>query len=223
MKIEKLNKTIDHTLLKPEASVQQINKVCDEALEFDFASVCVNPFWVKHVSSRLADSDVKVCTVIGFPLGANTIETKVYETENAIENGAEEIDMVLNISMLRDLEEVYLLDEISSVVKAAKGKKVKVIIETCLLDDEQKILACKIVKEAGASFIKTSTGFSTGGATKEDIELFNRELNGAFEIKASGGVRTLEDVEVMINAGATRIGTSGGVNIINGLQNNESY
>ncbi len=218
-----LNKYIDHTNLKADCKEEDIKKLCSEALEYDFASVCVNPFWVSLASELLANSDVKTCTVIGFPLGANTKEVKAYETKDAIKNGATEIDMVVNIAKLASNDFDYVYEEIKAVVEAANGTLVKVIIETCLLTDEQKARACELVVKAKADFVKTSTGMSTGGATKADIELFKSVVKDDAKIKASGGVRTLEDAHVMIEAGANRIGTSGGVQIVNGLENTTSY
>ncbi len=209
---------IDHTLLKPDATPDQIAQLCFEARKHGFASVCVNPGWVELCASLLQGSPVKVCTVIGFPLGATAPEVKVYETINAIEHGATEIDMVINIGALkaRDLE--LVARDIRGVVVAAheRGAIVKVIIETALLTDEDKVIACLVSKEAGANFVKTSTGFSGGGATVHDIELMRRVVGPAMGVKASGGVRTFEDAEAMVKAGATRIGASAGVKIIQG-------
>ncbi len=218
-----LNKYIDHTLLKADAKKDDIIKLCDEARENKFASVCVNPYWVSTASELLDGSDVDVCTVIGFPLGANTKEVKVFECSNAIKNGATEIDMVLNIGELTSNNFDIVYQDIKAVVEAANGTLVKVIIETCLLTDEQKAEACRLVVKAGADFVKTSTGMSTGGATQSDIELFKSIVENNAKIKASGGVRTLEDAKVMIDAGADRIGTSGGVQIVNGEENTQSY
>jgi deoxyribose-phosphate aldolase len=209
---------IDHTLLKPDATPDQIAQLCFEARKYGFASVCVNPGWVELSARLLQGSPVKVCTVIGFPLGATAPEVKVYETINAIEHGASEIDMVINIGALkaRDLE--LVARDIRGVVLAAheRGAIVKVIIETALLTDEDKVIACLVAKEAGADFVKTSTGFSGGGATVHDVELMRRVVGPAMGVKASGGVRTFEDAEAMVKAGATRIGASAGVKIIQG-------
>lgn len=209
---------IDHTLLKPDATPDQIAQLCFEARKHGFASVCVNPGWVELCAKLLAGSPVKVCTVIGFPLGATAPEVKAYETTNAIEHGATEIDMVVNIGALkaRDLE--LVARDIRGVVLAAheRGAIVKVIIETALLTDEDKVIACLVSKEAGADYVKTSTGFSGGGATVHDIELMRRVVGPAMGVKASGGVRTFEDAEAMVKAGATRIGASAGVKIIQG-------
>lgn len=218
-----INKYIDHTALKADTNKAQIDKLIDEALEYDFASVCVNPTWVSHASERLAGSDVKVCTVIGFPLGANTTNVKVFETKDAIANGATEIDMVINIAALIEGNDTYVEEEIRAIKAACGNLTLKVIIETCLLTDEMKKTACKLIMSAGADFVKTSTGFSTGGATEADIELFKAEVAENCKIKASGGVRTLEDAELMISKGANRIGTSGGVQIVSGGANTTDY
>lgn len=213
-----LAKMIDHTLLKPDATQQEIAQLCFEAKKHGFASVCVNPTWVSLCAQLLQGSPVKVCTVIGFPLGATSSETKAFETETAIRQGATEIDMVINIGALkaRDLETVAR--DIRGVVNAAHAKNilVKVIIETTLLTDEEKTIASLISKEAGADFVKTSTGFAGGGATIHDVELMRRAVGPQMGVKASGGVRTFEDAESMIKAGATRIGASAGVKIIQG-------
>ncbi len=219
----KLNKFIDHTLLKPESTKDQILEVCKEAKENDFASVCVNPTWVKTVSEALADTDVMTCTVIGFPLGANTSTVKAFETKDAIENGADEIDMVINVGELIAGNNDLVLEDIKAVVEASGDKTVKVIIETSLLNDEQKRTACELILKAKADFVKTSTGFNGGGATKADIELFKSVVKDECKIKASGGVRTFDDAMTMIDAGANRIGTSGGVSIIKGEENTNSY
>ncbi len=218
-----LNKYIDHTLLKPESTKTQILEVCKEARENDFASVCVNPTWVKTVSEALEGSDVMTCTVIGFPLGANTSAVKAFETKDAIANGADEIDMVINVAALIEGNTELVYEDIKAVVDAAAGTTVKVIIETSLLNDEQKTTACELILKAGAHFVKTSTGFNGGGATKADIELFKSVVKDECKIKASGGVRTYEDAMTMINAGADRIGTSGGVSIIKGEENTAAY
>lgn len=215
---------IDHTLLKPEATKEQIVKLCQEAAEYKFASVCVNPTWVSVSAKELADSPVKVCTVIGFPLGASTSETKAFETADAIAKGAEEIDMVINNGALKSGDEELVKNDIKAVVEAATGKAiVKVIIETCLLSDEEKAVASRLSKEAGADFVKTSTGFSTGGATVADVKLMRETVGPDLGVKASGGVRSLEDLQAMIDAGATRIGASSGVQIMQGLTSNSDY
>lgn len=212
---KKWNKLIDHTLLKANASKNDITKLCDEAMQYDFASVCVNPVWVSYCAEYLKESDVRVCTVIGFPLGANTSKVKAYEAKMAIEEGADEVDMVINISALKagDMDTVY--QDIQAVVDASQGHCVKVIIETCLLTDEEKVLACQQAMKAKATFVKTSTGFSTGGATVHDVALMKQTVGDHCEVKASGGVKTFEDMEAMVNAGASRIGTSSGISLMN--------
>lgn len=216
-------KFIDHTLLKPESTCQQINQIIDEAKEYNFKSICVNPTHVKYAAERLNDSDVLVCTVIGFPLGATTTATKIFETEDAIKNGATEIDMVINIGALKDGRFEDVQKDIEGVVGAANGKTVKVIIETVLLSDEEKVKASELAKAAGADFVKTSTGFAGGGATPEDVKLMKDTVGDELEVKASGGVRSLEDFNKMIDAGATRIGASAGVQIIQGLESDSDY
>ncbi len=219
-----LAKMIDHTLLKPDATQQEIAQLCFEARKYGFASVCVNPTWVSLCAQLLKGSSAKVCTVIGFPLGATSSETKAFETETAIRQGATEIDMVINIGALkaRDLETVAR--DIRGVVNAAHSHEiiVKVIIETTLLTDEEKTIASLISKEAGADFVKTSTGFAGGGATVHDVELMRKTVGSQMGVKASGGVRTFEDAASMIKAGATRIGASAGVKIIQGPNGNTS-
>ncbi|MGG3563811.1 deoxyribose-phosphate aldolase [Neobacillus rhizosphaerae] len=215
---------IDHTLLKPEATKEQIEKLCQEALENKFFSVCVNPVWVRTSKELVKNSGVKVCTVIGFPLGASTSETKAFETRNAIENGADEVDMVINIGALKNQNDTLVESDIRAVVEAAKGKALtKVIIETSLLTKEEKIRACELSVKAGADYVKTSTGFSTGGATFEDIALMRKTVGPGIGVKASGGVRSTEDAQKMIEAGATRIGASSSVDIINGLTVTSAY
>lgn len=210
-----INKLIDHTALKPNTNKESILKLIAEAKTYDFASVCVNPCWVALAHQELKNTDVKVCTVIGFPLGANTTEVKVFETKDAIEKGAQEIDMVINIAMLKDKEYDYVENEIHQIVEAAKDKAiVKVIIETCLLTDEEKIKACELSQKAGADFVKTSTGFSTGGATVHDIALMCKTVGAEMGVKASGGVHTHEEALAMVEAGATRIGASAGVKLL---------
>jgi len=212
-----LNKTIDHTLLKPEATEAQIKMLCKEAAEYDFMSVCINPTWVKKAAELLSGTDVKVCTVIGFPLGANTSEVKAFEAENAIQNGATEVDMVINIGALKGGNDALVQSDIESVVNVSKGRALsKVIIETALLTNEEKIRACELAKKAGADFVKTSTGFSTGGATLEDIKLMRATVGPDMGVKASGGVRTTEDAKQFIEAGATRLGSSNGLAIVKG-------
>jgi len=207
---------IDHTLLKPEATETDIRKLCAEARQYGFASVCVNPCWVRLVVEVLADSEVKVCAVVGFPLGANTTDIKVAETAEVIRAGAQEIDMVLNVGELRGGNADAVHGDIRAVVETAHagGAIVKVILETALLSDEQKVTACLLAKAAGADFVKTSTGFGPGGATAEDVALMRLTVGPAMGVKASGGVRTLEDLKKMAAAGATRIGASASVNIV---------
>ncbi|KQL34193.1 deoxyribose-phosphate aldolase [Psychrobacillus sp. FJAT-21963] len=215
---------IDHTLLKQNATKEQIEKLCEEAKTYTFASVCVNPTWVELSAKLLQDSPVKVCTVIGFPLGASTTEVKAFETKNAIENGAEEIDMVINVGALKDSNYDFIQKDIAAVVEAAKGKAiVKVILETCLLTNEEIVKASEISKAAGADFVKTSTGFSTGGATVEAVKLMRDTVGQDLGVKASGGVRSLEDLQAMVDAGASRIGASSGVEIMQGLTSNSDY
>lgn len=209
----KYNKLIDHTLLKADASKDMINKLCDEAIKYNFASVCVNPTWVSHCANKLKDYDINVCTVIGFPLGANTTECKEFETKDAIKNGADEIDMVINIGALKDGNDILVYNDIRAVVEASDNKCVKVIIETCLLNKDEKIRACKLAKKAKATFVKTSTGFSTAGATIEDVKLMKETVDD-MGVKAAGGVRNYQDLVDMVNAGATRIGTSKGVELL---------
>lgn len=207
---------IDHTLLKPEATPEEIDQLCKEAIEYNFASVCINPCYVSLAKKKLGNSSVKVCSVIGFPLGAITTRVKVCEAEEAISSGAEEVDMVINIGRLKAKDYEYVEDEIRAVVNAAHSRSaiVKAIIETCLLTGEEKEKACLLVKNAGAEFIKTSTGFSRGGATAADVALMRRAVGQAMGVKASGGVRTYEDAVLMVRSGANRIGTSSGVKII---------
>ena len=210
-----LAKMIDHTNLKASTVKEEILKLTKEAKEYQFASVCVNPTWVELAAQELKGTDVKVCTVIGFPLGANTKEVKVYETKDAIEKGAEEIDMVINIAKLKDGDDDYVESEIAGVVEASKGKAiVKVIIETCLLTDDEKKQVCNLAVKAGADFVKTSTGFSTGGATIEDVALMKQTVGAHVGVKASGGIRSKEDAQAMVHAGATRIGASSGIAIV---------
>lgn len=208
-------KYIDHTILKPEATTEDVKRLCKEAREYNFASVCVNGCYAKLVSTELAGTEVKTCVVVGFPLGAMTKEAKAFETTQAIENGATEIDMVINVGALKEKNYEFLKEDIEAVVNASKGKAlVKVIIETCLLTDEEKVKACEIAKEAKADFVKTSTGFSTGGATKEDIALMRKTVGPESGVKASGGVRDFKTAMDMINAGASRIGASASIAIV---------
>ncbi|OWR30106.1 deoxyribose-phosphate aldolase [Saccharibacillus sp. O23] len=215
---------IDHTLLRADAAEAEVAKLIEEAKTYEFASVCVNPTWVAFSAERLAGSSVKVCTVIGFPLGASTPETKAFETRDAIAKGANEVDMVINIGALKSSNAELVERDIRAVVEAAAGQAlVKVIIETCLLTDEEKVLACELAVRAGADFVKTSTGFSTGGATPEDVALMRKTVGPEIGVKASGGVRSREDMEKMIEAGATRIGASSGVKIMQGGQSDSNY
>lgn len=209
---------IDHTILKPEATEKDIINICNEALEYGFASVCVNPCYVKLAYSMLKDSPVKVCTVIGFPLGASTSAVKAFEAEEAIKNGAQEIDMVLNIGALKNGDYKYVADDIAAVAGVCKGKALlKVIIETCLLEEHEKVEACKAAKLAGADYVKTSTGFSKAGAKEEDVALMRKVVGDQMGVKASGGIRDLDTALAMIRAGATRIGASASVNIMKEL------
>lgn len=222
--IQNLEKYIDHTLLKPDTTKDSILKIVEEAKEYQFASVCVNPHWVSLCYEYLKGTEVKVCTVIGFPLGATSTETKVFETKQAISDGATEVDMVINVGELKSGNDIFVKQDIQAVVEAAKGQALtKVIIETSLLTDDEKVLACKLAKEAGTDFVKTSTGFSGGGATVEDITLMRKTVGPDMGVKASGGVRDLAGAEAMISAGATRIGASAGVDIINGNQGSSDY
>lgn len=209
-----IQQMIDHTILKPEAKRDEVETLCKEAMEYKFAAVCVNPYHVKFCKEILKDSDVLVATVIGFPLGANTKEVKALETTDAINNGADEIDMVINIGALKDKKYDIVKEDILAVVNAAKDKAiVKVIIETSLLLDDEKVKVCELAMEAGADFVKTSTGFSTGGATLEDVKLMKSVVGDKLEVKASGGVRDLDTAKKMVEAGATRLGTSSGIKI----------
>lgn len=206
---------IDHTILKPEASVAQIDKLCNEAIEHSFASVCVNPSYIAYAADRLKGTSVTPCCVVGFPLGATLPECKAAETSSCIKNGAREIDMVINVGAVKSANWELVAEDIKAVVNAANGKAaVKVIIETCLLTDEEKVKVCRIAKEQGADFVKTSTGFSTGGATVEDVRLMRETVGPDMGVKASGGIKTREDAIKMIEAGASRLGTSSGIAII---------
>lgn len=211
-----LNRMIDHTLLKANATRAQIEKLCDEALEYNFASVCVNTCWVPLAHEKLAGSEVNTCCVVGFPLGAMLTEAKAAETRLAVEAGADEVDMVINIGWLLDGEYDAVRDDIAAVVKAADGKCVKVIIEACLLTDEQKVKACELSVEAGATFVKTSTGFSTGGATVADVALMRKTVGDCCLVKAAGGIHTADEARAMVEAGADRLGCSAGIQIMAG-------
>lgn len=211
-----LNRMIDHTLLKANATRTQIEKLCDEALEYNFASVCVNTCWVPLAHEKLAGSEVNTCCVVGFPLGAMLTEAKAAETRLAVEAGADEVDMVINVGWLLDGEYDAVHDDIAAVVKAADGKCVKVIIEACLLTDEQKVKACELSVEAGATFVKTSTGFSTGGATVADVALMRKTVGDRCLVKAAGGIHTADEARAMVEAGADRLGCSAGIQIMAG-------
>lgn len=218
-----LNKYIDHTNLKANSDEKIIKELIEQAKKYDFMSVCVNPTWVRFAHEELKDSDVKVCTVIGFPLGANTPVVKAFEAKNAVDNGADEVDMVINIGALKSGNLELVSRDIKEVVDASGDAITKVIIESCLLTDEEKVTACKLAKEAGADFVKTSTGFSTGGATVEDIRLMRETVGPDIGVKASGGIYSQEDANNMIEAGASRIGTSAGLAIMEGKEANGGY
>lgn len=205
---EKFSKYFDHTILKPEAGTEQVKAVVKEAVEYDFASVCVNQYRTKMVAELLKNTGIKTCTVIGFPLGAVDSEVKAFETKRAVADGADEIDMVINIGALKDKDYDYVRNDIRSVREACEGKTLKVIIETCLLTDEEKVRACELAMEAGADFVKTSTGFSTAGAKTEDVQLMKQTVKDNMQVKASGGIRNQDTAKAMIAAGATRLGTS---------------
>ncbi len=215
---------IDHTLLKPDATQAQMDQLCAEAAEYNFYSVCVNTSWVSFCARKLRGSGVKVCAVVGFPLGAMDSRTKAFETRRAIEDGASEIDMVINIGALKSGDVKTVEEDIRAVRRACTGKTIlKVILETGALDDAEKVTACQLAKKAGADFVKTSTGFGKGGATAADIALMRRTVGPKMGIKASGGVRTYEDLILMVESGATRIGTSGGISIVTGATSKEAY
>ena len=208
------SKYFDHTILKADATEKEIINLCEEAKKYNFASVCVNPCYVKKCVEILKESDVDVCTVVGFPLGSMSTESKLFETEQALKDNADEIDMVINIGKLKDKDYDYVKNEINLLKKACGNKNLKVIIETCLLTDEEKIKACELSKEAGADFVKTSTGMSKAGAKKEDIILMKNVVGNDLGVKASGGIKDLNSAKIMIDAGATRIGCSSTVNIM---------
>jgi deoxyribose-phosphate aldolase len=216
---------IDHTLLKPEAGEADVLKVCAEAAEYKFKSVCVNPIWVKTVKNALKGSGVLTCSVVGFPLGATPSDVKAFEARGAVLDGADEVDMVINIASARANDKGALVEDIAKVAEAVHGGEaiLKVIIETSLLSDEQKVLACEAAVEAGADFVKTSTGFNGGGATAEDVALMRKAVGPDLGVKASGGVRSLADAQAMIAAGATRIGASSGIAIVKGEQGSSEY
>ncbi len=215
----KLNKYIDHTLLKADATKEQITKLCNEAKQYDFASVCVNTCYVPLCKKLLKGSNVKVCCVVGFPLGAMNSDSKAFEAKNAVLNGADEVDMVINVGALKDKDYDYVTKDIEKVVNASKPSIVKVIIETCLLTNEEKVEACKCALNAKAAFVKTSTGFSTNGATVEDVKLMKDTVKDNCKVKAAGGIRSYEDALKMIDAGADRLGCSAGVKIMEQANN----
>ena len=219
----KLNEMIDHTKLGPTVSKKDIEKLVNEAIEYDFKSVCVSPLWVAYAAKLLKDKKPLVCTVVGFPHGTHTKEVKAYETKDAILNGADEIDMVVNVSAVKAQDEKAVFEDIKAVVDAANGKTVKVIIETAYLTKEEIVLVCKQALKAKANFVKTSTGYAASGANKDDVKLMKETVKDALEVKASGGVRSFEDAMIMINAGATRIGTSNGIALINHEEAKEGY
>lgn len=208
-------KYIDHTILKPEATVREVDQLIEEAKTYHFASVCVNPFFVAYAKEKLKDSDVKVCTVIGFPLGANTSNVKAFEATDAVNNGADEIDMVIAIGALKAGRLNEVQHDMEAVVKASQGRLVKVILETCLLTKDEIVIACQLAMAAGVDFVKTSTGFNKYGATVEDVALMKKTVQDNLKVKASGGIRSLEDALKMIEAGADRLGTSSGVSLVN--------
>lgn len=208
------NKMIDHTVLKADTPLETVKRICDEAMEYGFASVCINPCHVAYCADYLKDSDVNVCTVIGFPLGANTSAVKAFETKDAIANGADEIDMVMNIGALKDKNYDLVRDDVKAVVEAANGTLVKVILETCLLTEDEIKKACELCVEAKADYVKTSTSFSTRGATIEDVRIMKEAVHGKAKVKAAGGVRTPEDMVKIVAAGADRIGTSAGCSLV---------
>lgn len=208
------NKMIDHTVLKADTPLETVKRICDEAIEYGFASVCINPCHVAYCADYLKDSDVNICTVIGFPLGANTSAVKAFETKDAIANGADEIDMVMNIGALKDKNYDLVRDDVKAVVEAANGTLVKVILETCLLTEDEIKKACELCVEAKADYVKTSTGFSTRGATIEDVQIMKAAVQGKAKVKAAGGVRTHEDMVKIVEAGADRIGTSAGCSLV---------
>lgn len=220
---DKISKSIDHTLLRPDATFTQIYHLIEEAKQYNFFSVCVNPSYVATCAEMLKGTGIQVCTVVGFPLGANSSAVKAFETAHAIKDGADEIDMVINIGALKSQKLLLVEEDIRDVVFAAEGKIVKVIIETSLLNDEEKVIACQLAEKAGATFVKTSSGFNGGGATVEDITLMKNSISTTVSIKASGGIRDLETAKKMLAAGATRLGTSSGVAIVKGLATLDFY
>lgn len=220
---EKIASSIDHTLLRPDATITQIHNLVEEAKQHRFFSVCVNPSYVATCADLLKGSGVQVCTVVGFPLGANSSATKAFETSHAIKDGADEIDMVINIGALKSQKLLLVEEDIREVVFAADGKAVKVIIETSLLTDKEKVIACQLAEKAGAKFVKTSTGFNGGGATLEDVILMKESVSTTVEVKASGGIKDLDTAKKFLAAGATRLGTSAGVAILKGFVTQDFY
>ncbi len=218
-----INKYIDHTILKADSTQEMVDRIVEEAKAYDFASVCVNPTWVSYVAKALEGTTIATCTVVGFPLGASTTATKAFETRDAIANGAQEIDMVINIGALKSGDLDLVEQDIHAVVEASQGRLVKVIIEACLLTDDEKVTACQLAVKAGADFVKTSTGFSTSGATLADVALMRQTVGDQIGVKAAGGTRTYEDAQAFIKAGANRIGTSSGVAIMEGRIANGDY
>lgn len=223
--MNEISSYIDHTLLKPTAIKNQIEKLCDEAIEYSFAAVCVNPYWVRFCAEKLFGTTVKVCSVVGFPLGATPTEVKAFETEFCLKNGAKEIDMVMNIGAAKDANWDYVLKDITALAKIAHSYDtiLKVIFENCLLSKDEIIKACKVSVDAGADFVKTSTGFSTSGATLEDVKLMVDTVKGKCKVKAAGGIRNIDDAKNMIKLGAERLGTSAGVAIVTGKTSSGGY
>lgn len=223
MKSQDIASYIDHTLLAANATEAKIDQLCKEALEHSFASVCVNSCWTARCAKNLKGANVKVCTVVGFPLGAMKTDSKAFEASQAISDGAGEIDMVLNVGWLKDGRLDDVRKDIEMVKEACQGHILKVILETCLLSDEEKVTACRLAMEGGADFVKTSTGFSTGGASEKDVHLMRSVVGDKLGVKASGGVRSYETAVAMINAGASRLGTSSGIAIVQGAESNAAY
>ena len=222
MEIKEILGKVDHTLLAQASTWEQIRGICDDGMKYETASVCIPPSFIKQAKEYVGDK-LAVCTVIGFPNGYNTTAVKCFETEDAVKNGADEIDMVINIGWVKEQKWNELLEEIKAVKAACYGKLLKVIIETCLLTDDEKIKLCEIVSESGADYIKTSTGFSTGGATREDVALFAANISPALKIKAAGGISSIQDAEDFISLGAERLGTSRVVKIVKNESSNDKY
>ncbi|HPN84917.1 MAG TPA: deoxyribose-phosphate aldolase [Victivallales bacterium] len=223
--ISEIASLIDHTLLRQNTTRKQIRQLCEDAVKYGFATVCVNPFWVSYCAENLAESRVKICSVVGFPLGATPSEVKAFEAELCIRNGAHEIDMVMNIGSAKDSDWKYVESDISTIAKIARDNKaiLKVIFENCLLEKDEILKACEVAVSAGAHFVKTSTGFSSGGATLEDVKLMYEAVKGKCLVKAAGGIRNASDAENMIKNGASRLGTSSGVAIVNEMKTKETY